>query len=96
MKTQYFYGYNIVAAGALRILAFILRLIGNLGYYSGRLIISLYDLIIFPSIWLEGVITGSKGQKKKPDEEQLFEDGGVTEEAVDNFSDTIEYKESRE
>ncbi len=87
---------GIVAAGALRILAFILRLIGNLGYYSGRMIINLYDLVIFPSIWLEGVITGSKGQKKKPDEEKLFEDGGITEEAVDNFNDTIEYKESQE
>jgi hypothetical protein len=87
---------GIVAVGALRILAFILRLLGNLGYYVGRLVINLYDLIIFPSIWLEGVITGSKGQKKEPAEEQLFEDGGITEEAVDNFNDTIEYKESRE
>jgi hypothetical protein len=87
---------GIVAAGVLRILAFILRLIGNLGYYSGRMIINLYDLVIFPSIWLEGVITGSRGQKKEPVEEKLFEDGGITEEAVDNFNDTIEYKESQE
>lgn len=87
---------GIVAAGALRLLAFILRLIGNMGFYSGRLVINLYDLIIFPSIWLEGVISGSKGRKKEPVEEQLFEDGGITEEAVDNFNDTIEYKESQE
>jgi len=87
---------GIVAAGALRLLAFILRLIGNLGYYAGRLVINLYDLIIFPSIWLEGVITGSKGKSKEPVEEQLFEDGGITEEAVDNFNDTIEYKEPQE
>ncbi len=87
---------GIIAAGALRSLAFILRLIGNLGYYTGRLVINLYDLIIFPSIWLEGVITGSKGPKKGPAEEQLFEDDDITEEAVDNFNDTIEYKESQE
>ena len=87
---------GIVAAGALRLLAFILRLIGNIGFYSGRLVINLYDLIIFPSIWLEGVISGSKGQKKEPVEEQLFEDGGITGEAVHNFNDTIEYKESQE
>ena len=87
---------GIVAAGTLRLLAFVLRLIGNLGYYTGRLIINIYDLIIFPSIWLEGVISGSKGQKKKPVEEKLFEDGGISEEAVDNFNDTIEYKESQE
>jgi len=87
---------GIVAAGTLRLFAFILRLIGNLGYYAGRLVINLYDLIIFPSIWLEGVITGSKGKSKQPAEDQLFEDGDITEEAVDSFSDTIEYKEPQE
>ena len=87
---------GIVTAGALRLLAFILRLIGNIGYYTGRLVINLYDLIIFPSIWLEGVITGSKGKRKEPVEEQLFEDGGITEEAVDKFNDTIEHKEPQE
>ena len=87
---------GIVVAGALRLFAFVLRLIGNTGYYTGRLVINLYDLIIFPSIWLEGVITGSRGKRKEPAEEQLFEDGGITEEAVDNFNDTIEYKEPQE
>jgi len=87
---------GIVTAGALRLLAFILRLIGNLGYYTGRLVINLYDLIIFPSIWLEGVITGSKGKRQEPAEEQLFEDGGITEETVENFNDTVEYKEPQE
>ena len=87
---------GIVVAGALRLLAFILRLIGNLGYYTGRLVINLYDLIIFPSIWLEGVLTGSKGKRRTPSEEQLFDDGGITEEAVDNLNDTIEYKEPQE
>ncbi len=84
---------GIVTAGALRLLAFILRLIGNLGYYTGRLVINLYDLIIFPSIWVEGVITGSRGKRKEPVEERLFEDGGITEEAADNFNDTIEHNE---
>jgi hypothetical protein len=87
---------GIVVAGALRLLAFILRLIGNLGYYTGRLVINLYDLIIFPSIWLEGVLTGSKGKRREPAEEQLFEDNGITEEAVDSLNDTIEYKEPQE
>jgi len=87
---------GIVTAVALRLFAFALRLIGNLAYYSGRLVINLYDLIIFPSIWLEGVLTGSKGKRRVPAEEQLFEDGGITEEAVDNLDDTIEYKEPQE
>jgi hypothetical protein len=84
---------GIVAAGTLRLLAFLLRLIGNLGYYSGRLVINLYDLIIFPSIWLEDVITDSKSRRKEPAVERLFEDGGLTtEEPVDDFNDNMEYK----
>jgi hypothetical protein len=53
-------------------------------------------LLIFPSIWIEGVLTGSKGKRTVPTEEQLFEDGDITEEAVDNLNDTIEYKEPQE
>ena len=87
---------GFIAVGALRLLALILRLIGNLGYYAGRLVINLYDLIIFPSIWLEGVITGSKGKRQVPAEDQLYEDGGITEEAVENFNDTVERKEPQE
>jgi hypothetical protein len=87
---------GIVTAGALRLLAFILRLIGNLGYYTGRLVINLYDLIIFPSIWVEGVISGSRGKRKEPVEERLFKDGGITEEAADNLNDTIEHNEPQE
>jgi hypothetical protein len=47
---------GLVAAWALRGLAFSLRLVGSLGFYLGRLVVNGYDLIIFPAIWLEGVI----------------------------------------
>jgi len=87
---------GIVAAGVLRLLAFVLRLLGNIGYYAGRCVVNLYDLIIFPSIWLEGVISGSKTKKKKDPEDDLFEDAAISGKAVDNFNDTIEYKESQE
>jgi hypothetical protein len=50
---------GIIAAWMLRTLAFALRLIGQLGYYIGRLMINLYDLFIFPALWLEGVVTQS-------------------------------------
>lgn len=50
---------GISAAWALRTLAFILRLIGNLGFYLGRLIVNIYDLVIFPALWVEGAL----GQK---------------------------------
>jgi hypothetical protein len=48
---------GLIAAWMLRSLAFALRLIGHLGYYAGRLMTNLYDLIIFPALWLEGFIT---------------------------------------
>lgn len=50
---------GIIAAWMLRSLAFALRLIGQLGYYIGRLMINFYDLVIFPALWLEGVVTQS-------------------------------------
>ena len=48
---------GLITAWVLRSLAFTLRLIGHLGYYSGRLMTNLYDLVIFPALWLEGVVT---------------------------------------
>ncbi|NNL75558.1 MAG: hypothetical protein HKO68_04390 [Desulfobacterales bacterium] len=87
---------GIIATGLLRLFALVLRLIGNLGYYAGRSIINLYDLIIFPSIWLEGVFLGSKKKPKKVAEELLYDDGSLTEKAMDNFNDTVEFKEHQE
>ena len=74
----------------------ILRLIGNLGYFTGRSVINLYDLIIFPSIWLEGFFKGSKTKKEKTSEELLYNDESLSEKAIDNYNDTIEYKEHQE
>ena len=87
---------GIIATGLLRLFALILRLIGNIAYFAGRSIINLYDLVIFPSIWLEGFFMGSKTKKKQPAEELLYDDESLREKAVDNFNDTIEYKEHQE
>ncbi|MFZ0611198.1 MAG: hypothetical protein WAM73_03075 [Desulfobacterales bacterium] len=43
--------------GLLRLLAFLLRLAGHIVVYTGKLIIGLYDLAIFPLLWLEGLVT---------------------------------------
>jgi hypothetical protein len=47
---------GLIAAWSLRILAFGLRLLGNIGFYCSRIIVNAYDLIIFPALWLEGTI----------------------------------------
>jgi hypothetical protein len=87
---------GIVAAGVLRFLAFVLRLIGNAGYYIGRLVVNLYDLIIFPSIWLEGVIAGPKTRSNQASQERLYEDRAIKEEAMDNLNDKMDFKEQQE
>ena len=74
---------GIIVVGALRLISFVLRLIGNIGYYAGRFVINLYDLLIFPSIWLEGVLTGSKTNKNETAEEHLYGGERVTGEVID-------------
>ena len=56
---------GIIITGILRFIAFFLRLMGNIVVYSGKVIITVYDLVIFPTLWLEGVLTGSPQKMKK-------------------------------
>ena len=84
---------GIVVAAVLRFFAFLLRLIGNAGYFTARLIVNIYDLLIFPSIWLEGVIVGSKTKNSDTSEEQPYKDITITEEAIDKINDPIDYTE---
>ncbi len=76
--------------------AFFLRLLGHVGFYAGRFIVNVYDLAIFPAIWLEGIILGSKGNKTDLSEAELAEDSPLVEEAVDNFEETLKIKEPQE
>jgi len=87
---------GIVTAGALRFLAFVLRLIGNAGYYFGRLIVNLYDLIIFPTIWIEGVIVGPRAGSYPATQNPLYEKEAIVEEPIDNIHDKMDYKEQEE
>jgi len=67
---------GIVVAGILRAIAFILRLIGHTGLYLGEFIIRIYDLAIFPTVWLEDVIVAKRNTVKKlskePSKRKLF------------------------
>jgi hypothetical protein len=87
---------GIVTAGALRFLAFILRLLGNTGYFVGRLIVNLYDLIIFPTIWLEGVIVGPRVRINQAPQDRFYKDRDVPEDLMENVNDKMEYKEQQE
>jgi hypothetical protein len=74
---------GIIVVGTLSLISFVLRLIGNIGYYTGRFVINLYDLLIFPTIWLEGVLASPKTNKNEAGEEHLYGGGRITEEVID-------------
>ncbi len=83
-------------AWLLRMFAFLLRLLGNIGYYAGRFIVNVYDLAIFPAIWLEGIILASRGKKMALPEGEIPEDSKLVEKAVDSYEETINIKEHQE
>jgi hypothetical protein len=78
---------GIAAAWFLRTLTFVLRLSGNVGYYVSRMVVNVYDLVIFPALWLEGVIFkafSKKGSKEetpdKADDNHIKEQATLMEE----------------
>ena len=60
------------------------------------MIVNIYDLLIFPSIWLEGVIVGSKTKNDDTSEELPYKDITITEEAIDKINDPLDYTEQHE
>jgi hypothetical protein len=50
---------GVVAVGSLRILAFILRLCGSIAIHAGQVVVTAYDLIIFPTLWFESALSGA-------------------------------------
>jgi F0F1-type ATP synthase membrane subunit a len=56
---------GIIGSACLRAVAFGLRLIGNLFRYAGRVLVNLYDLVIFGPLWIENTLS-RKGTAVKP------------------------------
>ena len=48
--------FGSAVAGLLRLIGFALRLLGNVVRYIGEFLVNVYDLLIFPPLWLENVI----------------------------------------
>ena len=53
-----------IVAGLLRGLAFLLRLIGSIAYHLGQVLVNLYDLLVFPPLWIEGLFHDKAHQTK--------------------------------
>jgi hypothetical protein len=47
---------GVAMAAVLRSISFSLRLLGNIAYYLGEFLVNIYDLLIFPALWLENFI----------------------------------------
>ncbi len=59
------------AAVALRWLAFLLRLIGNIVIHLGELLVNVYDLIIFPPLWVERMIRSRASKPEVSKEKEI-------------------------
>ncbi len=74
---------GIVAAWFLRTLTFVLRFSGNVGFYISRMVVNVYDLIIFPALWLEGVIFKAFSKKESKEEtSEKADDNHIKEQAT--------------
>lgn len=85
-----------LVAWMLRMFAFLLRLLGNLGFYAGRFIVNVYDLIIFPAIWLEGIFRGSRSKEMEMPDSKTPQDSPLVEEAVSSFEEPTKLEEQQE
>jgi len=86
-----------MAAGLLRLSAFFLRFSGNIVYYAGKLVTALYDLVIFPPLWLEGVVTEKPFKIRRAFEQfSKARQYGKTAKDIHKNEERFEILESRE
>jgi hypothetical protein len=57
---------GFVLVGLLRGIAFLLRLAGNIASYLGELLVNLYDILIFPPLWVEKLIHSRSQMVEEP------------------------------
>ena len=72
---------GVTASLLLRLVAFLLRLIGSISHYLLRLLVNVYDLIIFLPLWIENIIV--QKLSKSADEKKPTESAGETSEVVE-------------
>jgi hypothetical protein len=64
-------------SGFLGGLAFTFRLLGNIARYSGEFFVNLYDLTIFPSLWIERLVVAKRhplSESKESDTQRMAEE----------------------
>jgi hypothetical protein len=53
---------GVAMAALLRAIAFALRLLGNIAYYLGEFLVNIYDVLIFPALWVENLVGNREHQ----------------------------------
>lgn len=69
---------GVAAVGFLRALSFLLNLGGKIILNTGEFLVSIYDVLIFPPLWIEEMVLS--GIKNFPDKKQLKNKEAVVEE----------------
>ncbi len=85
---------GIVGAGFLRMTAFLLRLLGTVSYFLGRFVITIYDLIIFPALWLEGIIIAAHQKNRgESNQKNARQSNSGNTDADEPTNQILEYRE---
>lgn len=82
---------GVLAVGFLRMLAFSFRLLGNLFYHLGAMLVQVYDLLIFIPLRIEDLVHDSRQGKKAPGTaDHKGRSGGLAEEGHEEVVHPIE------
>lgn len=57
---------GMALVGMLRLIAATLRVLGNLAWHGARMLVLIYDLVIFVPLWLESMIRKPRGDDAEP------------------------------
>jgi len=71
---------GMVMVGLLRGLAFILSTIASISHHIGQMLVSIYDLVIFVPLWIEGLVKGKGASEEKKGGFHPFGSGAAKEE----------------
>ncbi len=65
---------GLISVGVLNLLAFILRLVGNVALHLGNILINVYDLLTFPFLWVEERLRKRKEPSLVKEERRLSDE----------------------
>lgn len=77
-----------IVVNILHFFAIILRLIANLIKHTGELLISIYNILIFIPLWLEGLVLSQIGSKNRPEVQDEIVEEPLALESAESIENT--------